>query len=533
MKPEKANIWFKGAFILTIGALITKILSAIYRVPFQNIVGDTGFYIYQQVYPFYGIIMAVSTYGFPVVISKIYMEMKLKGDKSGMDRLVSSSFFILSGLGILSFVSLFFGADQLARFMGDPSLASLIRVISFTTLLFPFVTVYRGIFQGEGEMIPIAFSQVGEQFIRVVTILMVAFYFSYHNYSLYIIGSGAMFGSVTGGLISFLLLYYYYKKKNYTFRFFTNSDFFSNKSRKLSKRLLYEGLTISISSMLLLLLQAADSLSLYSGLIVAGISESTAKTIKGVYDRGQPLIQMGTIISTSMALTLVPMITGEKLHKEKGSLIKKIRFSLLISMFIGLGASVGLMSLMRQVNIMLFKNADGTVVLAILSLVILFNAIITACTAILQGLGYTLYPAVLILFGVFLKYCLNLLFVPMYGTLGASIATNLTLVIIMLFMMKKLMSVLQVKLFDMQEVFPIMKAAIVMFVVLKIYLTLTEQLQAAWESVRILSAFQALTGVFLGGIIYVLLVVRSNILKEEEWLLLPFGSKLTLFIPKK
>jgi len=40
---------FQGAVILTIAGLLSKVLSAVYRVPFQNIVGDTGFYIYQQV----------------------------------------------------------------------------------------------------------------------------------------------------------------------------------------------------------------------------------------------------------------------------------------------------------------------------------------------------------------------------------------------------------------------------------------------------------------------------------------------------
>ncbi|MDA6131309.1 oligosaccharide flippase family protein, partial [Escherichia coli] len=75
MKPvQTSGDLFKGALILTIAALITKILSAVYRAPFQNIVGDVGFYIYQQVYPFYGIIIVLSTYGFPVIISKLYAE---------------------------------------------------------------------------------------------------------------------------------------------------------------------------------------------------------------------------------------------------------------------------------------------------------------------------------------------------------------------------------------------------------------------------------------------------------------------------
>ncbi len=68
--------WLRGAFILTLAALFTKILSAFYRIPYQNIAGDVGFYIYQQVYPFYGIFLALSTYGYPVAISKLIAQNK-------------------------------------------------------------------------------------------------------------------------------------------------------------------------------------------------------------------------------------------------------------------------------------------------------------------------------------------------------------------------------------------------------------------------------------------------------------------------
>ncbi|MDV5138446.1 oligosaccharide flippase family protein, partial [Enterococcus lactis] len=46
-----------GAFILTIASFIAIVLSALYRIPLQNLVGDEGFYVYQQVYPIYGIAM--------------------------------------------------------------------------------------------------------------------------------------------------------------------------------------------------------------------------------------------------------------------------------------------------------------------------------------------------------------------------------------------------------------------------------------------------------------------------------------------
>ena len=86
---QEKNI-LKGTLILTFAALLIKILSAFYRIPFQNIVGDIGFYIYQQVYPFYGIAIALSTYGFPVVISKLYTEEMAKEEQRKREAITSS-----------------------------------------------------------------------------------------------------------------------------------------------------------------------------------------------------------------------------------------------------------------------------------------------------------------------------------------------------------------------------------------------------------------------------------------------------------
>lgn len=59
-----------GAVLLSIAAIVTKIISAGYRIPFQNMAGDLGFYVYQQVYPFYGFMTIISLYGFPLVLSR-------------------------------------------------------------------------------------------------------------------------------------------------------------------------------------------------------------------------------------------------------------------------------------------------------------------------------------------------------------------------------------------------------------------------------------------------------------------------------
>ena len=67
--------WCKGRLRSPVAAFIAGILSAVYRVPFQNnMVGNTGFYVYQQVYPIYGIGMTFALTGFPVFVSNVVAE---------------------------------------------------------------------------------------------------------------------------------------------------------------------------------------------------------------------------------------------------------------------------------------------------------------------------------------------------------------------------------------------------------------------------------------------------------------------------
>ena len=59
-----------GAAILSAGALGVKMLNAIYRIVFQNFTGNEGFYVFQQVYPFYGLAVTLSLNGLPVFYQK-------------------------------------------------------------------------------------------------------------------------------------------------------------------------------------------------------------------------------------------------------------------------------------------------------------------------------------------------------------------------------------------------------------------------------------------------------------------------------
>ncbi|MEH7251225.1 polysaccharide biosynthesis protein [Neobacillus niacini] len=537
MKPvNQSKALFRGAFILAIAALITKILSAVYRIPFQNIVGDVGFYIYQQVYPFYGLAMVLATTGFPVVLSKLYAEQRVKSDHEKIRRLFFIAFIILQVFGLICFLILYFGADDIALWMNDEQLSILLRVVSIVFLLFPITSILRGYYQGKGDMVPTALSQVGEQFIRAFTILFLAYTFTKLEYSLYLIGGGAMFGSITGGMVSAIILFtFLWIRKEWKIIAPRRGLLIGNFQEVgvILKALTFQGLTICISGMLMIFIQMADSLNLYSLLTENGYERDLAKSIKGIFDRGQPLIQLGTIVAASMSLSLVPLITSARIKKDTVFLNDKIQLALRVSIVIGVGASVGLWTIIEPVNIMLFENSAGSSVLGMLSFVILLCSIITTIIAIMQGLGSLLFPAAAVLATFPLKYGLNAIFVPRFGTVGAAYATLIALAMVCLLLFIKFNRMQSNLPRTYRFLVPVLVAALMMVLFLKGYLALTDMITIPNGTERVMATIQALSGVFSGGFLFLFIIVRGGVFVEKELSLFPFGSKLRLLLSKK
>ncbi|MEH7304477.1 putative polysaccharide biosynthesis protein [Neobacillus drentensis] len=529
---NQSKALFRGAFILMLAALITKILSAFYRIPFQNIVGDTGFYIYQQVYPFYGIAIVLSTTGFPVVISKLYAEQKQKGDEVKSRLLLFVSFIYLQLFGFLCFLVLYFGAGRIAGWMHDPQLSILLRVVSIVFLLFPLMSILRGYYQGIGNMVPTALSQVGEQSTRVVTILFLSYLFMEKDYSLYLVGGGAMFGSITGSMVSGIILFmflWFRKEWKVIAPKLGMFQSYAGEAKMIFKALVFQGLTICISGMLMIFIQLGDSLNLFSLLVSSGIEQDMAKGLKGIFDRGQPLIQLGTIAATSMSLTLVPLITRERLSAKPEFLQRKIQAALKVSVIIGVGASAGLWAIIEPTNIMLFENNAGSEVLGVLGFLILFTSITSTIIAIMQGLGVMLFPAIAVLCAFPVKYILNIVFVPIYGTMGAAIASLVSLGLVTTLLFVHFKKIAPFSLFSLHFWRTVLMATAAMVLFLKVYL----YMWGSHDVGRIEAVFQSLSSAILGGFLFLLVMIRGRVFREEELSLFPFGSKLIKLMARK
>ena len=67
---------------------------------------------------------------------------------------------------------------------------------------------------------------------------------------------------------------------------------------------------MTIYSGLLILFQLIDSFTVKKALVDFGLSEHGAKLAKGIYDRGQPLVQLGLVIALALSSSFYHYLRG-------------------------------------------------------------------------------------------------------------------------------------------------------------------------------------------------------------------------------
>lgn len=522
--------YMKGAALLTIAAVIVKVLSAVYRVPFQNLVGDEGFYIYQQVYPFIAIFVVWTSSGFAVAISKMLADNDLLKDKeqreqrrSGILRIV---FGYLTALSFVFFALLFGGADIIAQMMGDAQLAPLLRTGSFIVFVMPAFAILKGGFQSRGIMEPIAYAQVIEQAVRVCVILAGTYIVMTTTKSLYGAGKMAITGTVIGEMTGFLLLAYLYKKR---FVLFTSQPKKSLSSLPILKEVTLLSLSVSMSSLLLLGYQLVDSFTVYSLLIESGMGETVAKETKGVYDRGQPLVQLGIIIASSLSLAIVPLVAHTSKKSGGRNATPFIQLTYRTTILFGWAASLGLVLVMPYINMMLFKTDALSQVLMLYVLQIVPLSIILTFTAILQGYGKLKKPALFLLVGFIVKAILNVLLIGPFGVLGAALANNIGLLMTAMALIYYLKKNTAIQLAPARFYKKVGIASLSMAAVVIVWLQFVPVLLNGLLSARMVAVIAGLSAVSIGAIVMMTVIAKLRVLAEKEWYLLPFGRRMAVY----
>lgn len=518
MQNKQMQHLMKGAVVLSIASFIAKVLSAVYRIPFQNMVGNTGFYVYQQVYPIYGIGMTFALSGFPVYISKLVAEQVNPEEQT---QLLRRSFALLGIFCAAIFIYLQYQAPKIAGAMADPALTPLIEMVSFMFLLMPFLAVTRGYFQGIFNMVPTAVSQVAEQLVRVVVILVAAWLSLKLHWSVYEMGTWAMSGAFFGGLVATYILL---RPAETAFQLKAphrgGIDF--KAYQQLAKRLAIEGGSICLFASLIVLLQLVDSFTVKKGLVLSGLSEELAKNMKGIFDRGQPLVQLGLVVSLAFSSTLIPSLSQARQRRQQYQFQQVAEALIHISLGLSAAATTGLMVLMPQINYFLFGDADGNQALVWYMLSIAIIALINACNSVLQSLDQFHKTTAALIVGLIVKVAINQWLVQHYQIVGASVGTVISLGVVLALILRQSPVIVRQALGLQRFTGKLLAICAVMWLGVKIALQFAPQSLSSRGHAILGTGLGVLVGVLLfGG-----LALRWQLFSIREWLTMPGGRQL-------
>lgn len=410
------QVFLKGAFILSISALISKMLGLFYVIPLKHFAGDEGLALYQAVFPIYNTILMLSVSGVPIALAKLISEKRVSGQQEEIPMIVKSAAQLMLYVSLIGVLFFYAGANDIAAWIGNQSTKLSIQAMAFAILLVPFVAVLRGYFYGFQKMNLSAGSQIIEQFIRVGAMTFLVYWLVKTGEDISVVSAGAAWGSFIGLFVSLIMLiaaYFRFRPKEGPYRIRAGEG-------RYAWKILAIAIPASLSTLMIPLLGMVDSMTIINLLKEAGLSEGRATIEFGIYSRGVPIVQFSSFYATGLALAAVPALSSVKTVSERREHIyKALQFTVLA----GFPAGIGMMVIAQPLNVLFYGNGQGSKVLMILAASTFFLSLSVTVSGILQGIGKQIWPAIFLLVGLVVKLAGNFWFVPFYGIEGAAYST--------------------------------------------------------------------------------------------------------------
>ena len=432
-KLSRGESFLKGTLVLTVASFVVKVIGSLNWIFVSRILGGEGIGLYQMAFPIYFFAMTVSQAGVPVAISIITAQKVALKDILGAKRVFRISMGLMLVTGLIFSVLTYLAADWLIewQFIRDERARLAVTVLAPTVFFVTLLASSRGYLQGWQRMTPTALSQIVEQIVRVITMILLASLLLPQGLSMAAAGasSGALFGAV-GGL---LVLIYFHIKLNRDIEKDYGKDLqnaapteTTESGLQIVKKIFALSLPVSAASIMLPVVSNLDLMIVPQRLEVAGFSVNQATELFG-YLTGMavPLVNLATILTASMAVSIVPSISEALALKDMKRIYNQTAASVRISNLVCFPAFVVVFVLAEPIASLIYNapRAGDAVMISAVSIVLL--GLHQVSTAVLQGLGHTKIPMVNMILAAAAKVVLNwtLVAIPSFGIMGAAWAT--------------------------------------------------------------------------------------------------------------
>ena len=532
-KNPKKETFMQGVITLIFSQVMIKLLGLIYSLYLTNRegFGDKGNGIVAAGYQIYAMLLTISSIGVPNAISKLVSERIAMGDHKGAYRIFKIAFATFAMIGLVGSLMLFLGAHMIAtHWLQIPEAEMTLVALSPAIFFVAISSVMRGYFNARQNIKATARSQTIEQIFKTaLTIILVEIVAIISNASTEWMAGGATLATTLATFAGFGYLYLFYqtKRKEIGREIRSTVNYKYERVRNIIKKILLVSIPIALTAIMSSINKNIDSFTVVRSL-KEFMPEDMAIAQYGILGgKVDTLTSLPLAINIAFATALVPTITSSLAKGDKETASKRVSFSLMASMLIGLPCTVGMIVFAQQILQLLYPaQPEGVLILQISSLTIIFTILDQTINGTLQGIGKVMVPATSLFCGMIAKLIVNLVLVPnpAFGANGAAIGSVVCHMVAFTIAFTTLRRNIKLNLKLGKFLIKPLIATIIMAVCsLFIYNVL---------SGIIYSSLATIIAIIFAVIIYGIAVVALKILSKEEFYMIPYGQKIYKVLEK-
>lgn len=415
-----ANLWslcmtkgktiIKGAFILTLANLVTRIMGFMYRVFMSKALGAHGLGVFQLIMPVYMLVFSLCASGLATTVSNYTAAHAANNDNGGIGKILDFSVYLSLFLSLIACMTVFFGAEAISvNILHEHNTFIALRIIS---LCFPFMcvgAVLRGYFYGLQKMSVPAASQVLEQSIRIALVYflcdkMLARGLKYAC-------AMAVMGMACGEMASFLFtlaVFMPHRKRLKTYT--TLSD------KAAAAAVISACVPLTLNRGISSFLSTAEHILIPSRLMLHGMTNEQALSLfGGLCGMAAPLVMFPCSLLTALAAAIMPAISEFHAVQNKKAVAKTLNSALLFTTVFGVLASAVFIAFPREISLVVYGRDDITPILRLLGFICPFLYTQVIMSAALNGINCQLYIFKMGLLGSAITLFAVFFLMPRYG----------------------------------------------------------------------------------------------------------------------
>lgn len=442
------QLMVQGAAWSTAGNFISRLLGVLYIIPWYIWMGQYAIQanaLFNMGYNVYAYFLLISTTGLNVAIAKQVAKYNSMGQQEHSYQLIRSTLKVMLVLGLVFSVLMYLGSPLFARLSGgDETLVPIMHSLSLAVFVFPVMSVIRGIFQGYKEIKPYALSQIAEQLVRVIWMLLTTFFIMKMGSKDYIAAvTQSTFAAFIGMIASMAVLFYYFWTQGLLKAIFTKTEHSIPIDIKgLLIETLKESIPFIITGSAIQAFQLIDQWTFVNTMtLFTNYTRSQLWVLFGYFNANPAKITMVLIaVAASIGSVGIALLTENYVKKDMRAAARLIINNIEMLLMFLLPALTGAIILARPLYTVFYGSSEGQAVklfVAVLCLTLLM-ALYTLFSPMLQALFENRKAIYYFAYGVFVKLVLQVPLIYLFHAYGPLLATTLGLLVPIYLMYRRL-----------------------------------------------------------------------------------------------